>query len=136
MLELGVTWDYAQLMIDSDIADMILYAIKGIDINDETLAVDAIKEVGPLKDFLTHKSTFLNRKIQSYGPMTDRRMRGSWLADGSKDMTTRALDKARHVLATHKCLAIPEEATKAIRAFINNEEKARNLEQSTWNYGL
>ena len=127
MLELGVTMDYAQLLIDSDIAEMILFSLGGIPVNDETLAVEAIHEVGPFKDFLTHKSTFQHRKSQSYGPLTDRRMRHSWLKDGGKDMTQRALEKARHILATHKPLPIPEEARLALRKFINHEEKSRGL---------
>ncbi len=127
MLELGVTFDYAQLLIDSDIAEMILFSLGGIPVNDETLAVEAIHEVGPFKDFLTHKSTFKHRKSQSFGPLTDRRMRHSWLEAGGKDMTTRALEKARHILATHKPLPIPEAARQELRDFINREEKARNL---------
>lgn len=131
MLELGVTFDYAQLMIDSDIADMILFSLGGIPVNDETLAIEAIKEVGPFKDFLTHKSTFKYRKSQSHAPLTDRRMRHLWLDAGSKDMTTRAYEKARHILATHKPLPIPEEGKKQLREFINREEKLHNLPLST-----
>lgn len=127
MLELGVTFDYAQLLIDADIAEMILYSLGGIPVNDETLAVEAINEVGPFKDFLRHKSTFNHRKSQSFGPLTDRRMRHSWLESGAKDMTTRALEKARHILATHKPLPIPEEAKQAIRKFVADEERARNI---------
>lgn len=127
MLELGVTFDYAQLLIDSDIAEMILYSLKGIPVNDETLAVEAINKVGPFKDFLTHKSTFTNRKSQSYGPLTDRTMRHNWIKAGSKDMTTRAYEKARHILATHKPAAIPGDGAQQLRTFVTNEEKLRNL---------
>jgi trimethylamine--corrinoid protein Co-methyltransferase len=127
MLELGVTFDYAQLMIDSDIAEMILFSLGGIPVNDETLAVEDIIEVGPLKDFLTHKSTFKNRKSQSYGPITDRHMRGNWLKKGGQDMTQRALERARHILRNHQPLPLPEEARLALRAFVNEEEKKRGL---------
>ena len=127
MLELGVTFDYAQLLIGSDIADMILYSLGGIPVNDETLAVEDIKEVGSFKDFLTHKSTFKNRRIQSYAQYSDRRMRHLWVKSGSKDMTTRAYEKAREILAHHQPLPVPEEARKAIREFINSEERKRNL---------
>lgn len=132
MLELGVTMDYAQLLIDADIAEMVLFSLGGIPVNDETLAVEAINEVGPFKDFLRHRSTFNYRKSQSYGPLTDRRMRQDWTDAGAKDMTTRALEKARKILATHKPLPIPEEARLAVRKFINDEEKKRNLPISTW----
>jgi trimethylamine--corrinoid protein Co-methyltransferase len=131
MLELGVTFDYSQLLIGSDIAQMILYSLQGIKVNDETLAVEDIKEVGSFKDFLTHKSTMKHLRSQSFAPNSDRRMRHSWLNAGGKDMTQRALEKARQILASHKPLPVPEEARKAIRDLINREEKARNLSLST-----
>jgi trimethylamine--corrinoid protein Co-methyltransferase len=130
MLELGVTFDYSHLLIGADVAEMILYSLGGIPVNDETLAVEDIKQVGSFKDFLTHKSTMKNLRSQSFGPLTDRRMRHSWLKDGGKDMTQRALEKARHILATHKPLPIPEEGRKAIRELITREEKSRNLKLS------
>ena len=46
MLELGVTFSFEQLVIDNDIISMIKKAMDGIPVNDYTLAVDAIKEVG------------------------------------------------------------------------------------------
>ena len=69
-------------------------------------------------------------RSQSYAPLTDRRMRHNWLKDGGKDMTQRALEKARHILKTHKPLPIPEAGRKAIRDLINREEKSRSFTQS------
>ena len=34
MLELGVTFDYSHLLIGADIAEMILYSLGGIPVND------------------------------------------------------------------------------------------------------
>jgi trimethylamine--corrinoid protein Co-methyltransferase len=130
MLELGVTFDYSQLLIGADIAEMILYSLKGIPVTDETLAVEDIREVGSFRDFLTHKSTMKNLRSQSFAPNTDRRMRHKWLESGGKDMTQRALEKARHILKTHKPLPIPEAGRQAIRALINREETSRQLKLS------
>ena len=46
MLELGITFDFAQLVIDNEIAEMIKHVVKGIDVNDYTMATNVIKEVG------------------------------------------------------------------------------------------
>jgi trimethylamine--corrinoid protein Co-methyltransferase len=127
MLELGVTFDYSQLLIGSDIAEMILYSLGGIPVNDESLAVEDIKEVGSFKDFLTHKSTMKHLRSQSFAPSTDRRMRHKWLEDGSKDITQRAREKAKQILSTHRALPIPEDARLKIRQLINEQEKKRNL---------
>ena len=52
MLEMGVTLDFGQLVMDNEFAGMIKHVLRGITVNDETLAVDVIHSVGPFKDFL------------------------------------------------------------------------------------
>ena len=41
MLEMGITFDLAQLVWDHEIAEMILHSLKGVPVNDTTLAVAA-----------------------------------------------------------------------------------------------
>ena len=84
MLEMGITFDLAQLVLDNEIAEMIKYAVNGIPVNDETLAVDIIKEMGIGKDYLAHESTYQHMASQSRAELMDRRMREDWEADGSK----------------------------------------------------
>ncbi len=50
MLEMGITFDLAQLVWDHEIAEMILHSLKGVPVNDVTLAIDVIKEMGIGKD--------------------------------------------------------------------------------------
>ena len=45
MIEMGMTFDLAQLIIDSEIYKMVLHTINGFEVNEETLALDVIKEV-------------------------------------------------------------------------------------------
>ncbi len=58
MLESGITFDYGQLVLDCEIARMIKHTLQGIPVNDDTLAIDTIKEVGPGGDYLMHEHTF------------------------------------------------------------------------------
>ena len=51
---MGITFDLAQLVWDHELAGMMLYALKGVPVNDTTLAVDIIKEMGIGKDYLAH----------------------------------------------------------------------------------
>ncbi len=52
MIESGVTFDCAQLVIDDEIAAMIEYVVRGFRVDDEALAVEDIAAVGPFGDFL------------------------------------------------------------------------------------
>ena len=60
--ETGVTMDYGQMVMDNEFAGMIKYTLQGIPVNDETLAVDVIRDVGHFKDFLSHDHTMENMR--------------------------------------------------------------------------
>jgi trimethylamine--corrinoid protein Co-methyltransferase len=108
MLEMGITFDFAQLVIDNEIAEMIKYAVRGIDISDYNMATEVIKEVGIGGEFVTHGHTFDNfRTAQSHSELFDRGMREGWATMGGKDLLERATEKAKWVLENHKPDPLP-----------------------------
>lgn len=103
MLELGVTFSFAQLLIDAEIASMIRRTLKGIRVDEETLAVEVIKTVGAGKNYLSQSHTLrFMKQEQSRAKLIDRRMRDGWLKKGGKDMAERARNKVLEILGTHK----------------------------------
>jgi len=46
MLEMGITLSFGQLVLDCEFAQMIKHVVRGIPVNDETLAVDATRTRG------------------------------------------------------------------------------------------
>jgi trimethylamine--corrinoid protein Co-methyltransferase len=66
----GITFDLAQLVIDNEIVAMIKNAVNGIAVNDETLSVDIIKEIGIGKDYLAHESTYNYMKSTSQSKLS------------------------------------------------------------------
>ena len=84
---MGMTIDYGQLVMDNEFARMIKYSLQGIPVNDETLAVDVMHDVGPAKDFLGHDHTFKHMEEQSQPALIDRRMREDWQASGSTEQS-------------------------------------------------
>ncbi|PKL58730.1 MAG: hypothetical protein CVV34_01140 [Methanomicrobiales archaeon HGW-Methanomicrobiales-5] len=128
MLELGVTFSFAQLLIDDEIASMVKRVVQGITVNDETLAVDIIKNVGAGKDFLGQRHTrdFMARE-QSKPKLIDRRMRGAWSSRGGKSMAERANDKAIEILENHKPVPLPEDVQKRFREIIERAESEHGV---------
>lgn len=126
MLEMGVTFSYAQLMLDDAIAKMVQRVVSGVDVTDETLAVDVIKEVGggQGKQFLTspHTSEFM-RKEQIVGGLFDRSARQTWMMKtGGRDVAAVAADAAREVLETHKPEPLDAVVQKEIRRLVESAE--------------
>jgi trimethylamine--corrinoid protein Co-methyltransferase len=123
MLESGITFDFGQLVMDNEFAGMIKYAVNGIPVNDETLAVDVIREVGPFNDFLSHDSTYQHMRSQSQPGLIDRKIREEWQNSGGNDLYQKAAQKAREILETHKPEPLPDKVLSTIRTIVEDTEK-------------
>ena len=123
MLEMGITFDLAQLVLDHEIAAMILHSLNGIAVNDETLSVDVIREMGIGKDYMSHESTFKYMKSQSQAQIIDRRMREDWETAGNKDAYERAHNKMIEILETYEPPPLPANVLGTIRSIVEEAEK-------------
>ena len=119
---MGMTIDFGQLVMDNEFARMIKHIVRGIPVNDETLAVDAIKEIGVGKDFLSHDSTYNHMRSQSQPKLIDRRIREDWEASGRTDIYQRATEEAQHILETHKPDPLPDDVLSTMRSIIEESE--------------
>ncbi len=122
MIEMGMTIDYGQLVMDNEFARMIKYVVQGIAVTDESLAVDVMHEVGVGKDFLSHDHTMKHMRTQSQPKLIDRRTREDWEAGGKTDLYQRALEEARYILENHKPDPIPDEVLTTIRSIVEEAE--------------
>jgi trimethylamine---corrinoid protein Co-methyltransferase len=128
MLELGVTFDFAQLMMDNEIFKMVKKVIGGIEISDEKMALDVIHEVGPGGQFISHEHTYNNFRIeQSQGRLIDRNNRTGWLNSGGQSMTDRAYEEANAILNSYKPEPLPESTVKTIGEIVEEAEKEYGL---------
>ena len=126
---MGMTFDFGQLVLDNEVAQMVKHAVNGIPVNDETLAVDIIKEIGIGKDFLSHESTYHHMRSISAPKIFDRTMREDWERGNSRDIYKKATLKAREVLETH----IPEPLHDDVQQNIRSIVAAAEAEQSIKN---
>jgi len=127
MLEMGITFDLAQLVLDNEIAEMIKYTVNGIPVNDKTLAVDVIKEMGIGKDYLAHETTYQHMATQSNAELMDRRMREDWEADGSTDIYQRAHKKMGNILETYEPPQLSQGVLQDIRDIVKEAEKEQGV---------
>jgi len=94
---------FEALVIDNDMLGMAQRVVRGIEVTDETLSLEAIREVavGP-GHFLGHKDTLLCMETEFLYPnIADRTAPGVWEQAGSMDMFTRACERAEEILSGH-----------------------------------
>ena len=109
---------YEQYVIDDDINGAIMRMVRGIEVTDETLAVDVIHQVcNGEGHYLGHPQTLSLMNRDYYYPHTaDRRTRADWEEAGSLDMRERARLRARELLDTQWPSHIPDDMDTRIRA--------------------
>ena len=128
MIESGVTFDCAQLVMDNEFAGMIKFVVNGIDVNDELLMVDEIHKVGAFGDFLSLDSTYRHMREQSQPRLLDRRVREEWQSDGATDLYARSQAKAREIIEPHVPEPLDADIVKEMRAFVQAADQERGVQ--------
>lgn len=94
-------WSFEQMLLDCEIFDIVHRMMQGIRVNEETLALDVIREVGPRGNYLAHRHTRDNVRNIWVPHYMDRRPYGTWEAKGD-DARAWARHRAREILAEHR----------------------------------
>jgi trimethylamine--corrinoid protein Co-methyltransferase len=124
MLEMGITLSFGQLVLDCEFARMIKHVVGGIPVNDETLAVDVVRQVGAFGDFLSQEHTLKHmRSTQSQPKLIDRRMWEDWEKSGTAGIVQKAEEEARHILETHKPEPLPPGVLSTLQSVVEETEE-------------
>ncbi len=99
LLEGAMTASPAKYVIDNDIIGSCMRALRGVEINEDTLAVDVIARVGPGGHFLAEEHTVKYMRTEAFFPrVSDRRSYQAWQEAGSKDSWTKAEEIASKLM--------------------------------------
>jgi len=115
MLDSGMTWDYAQAVMQNEMVRMIVATVQGIPLTDEDMSLDVIAAVGPGGEYITHEHTLEHMQRQSRVDLFDRNTREVWEAGGKKDIVELSYEKALHILETHT----PEPLSESVKNSLN-----------------
>jgi len=130
LLDGVLTYSYEQMIIDDEILGMVLRAMRGIEVNDDTLAVDVISKVGPGGHFLTQKHTSKHVGSEFFFPrIGNREKRERWKKTGAKNAGQRSKEMVKETLKHAKFDLIPRDIKDELDRVLN-EEASRILQKS------
>jgi trimethylamine--corrinoid protein Co-methyltransferase len=112
-----------QFVIDNDILGMAMRVLRGIEVNDETLALDVIDDVGPGGHYLMAGHTIRHMRSEFYYPsaVVDRQGWDMWQQEGGLSARKRARQIARDILANHR----PVPLDPAVESWIRQQFELR-----------
>jgi len=117
-LESGLTFSFAHLIACDEIVSWIKAFIGKFEVNDETLALDVIADVGAEGQFLKTKHTLKHYRERWYPKLFERATYESWQKEGGKTMNERAVEKIEQILKEHKPENLPAKVKEKIRKIV------------------
>ena len=110
-------------VICDEIVGMILRIVRGVEVDDETMAVDVIKEVGPGGHYMSQKHTLEHVRKELYIPtLFDRASEVAWLKAGRRDIRDVARAKCKDLLREHFPEPLSKDVQSKLRQIVNDAE--------------
>jgi len=122
-IEHGNTAALENLVINNDLIGYARRIVQGIEVNDETLAVDIIDNVGPGGHFLGEEHTMKYFKSETYYPdLFKRDFYENWEKAGKKTLFDRANEKVLHILENHEPEHLPKDVEQKLQDIVDRAE--------------
>ncbi|MBC8254218.1 MAG: trimethylamine methyltransferase family protein [Ardenticatenia bacterium] len=111
----GLYGSVEQLVICDEIAHMVKRVLGGFSVNDDTLALDVIRDVGHGGDFMTESHTLSHFRSELFFPVLFKRQTiEQWLSRGAKPMVDVAHARVEEILAQAGPVPLPVGADEAL----------------------
>ena len=97
-------------------------ATRGVVVDDETLALDTIDEVGPTGSFLQHPHTMRHYKEPFYSKLFDKGPYSLWEKNGRLTLEEKAAKVVDEILENHTVDSLPQDVQEKIKAIVEREQ--------------
>jgi len=115
---------YEKFLIDEEICGMVKRILRPIEVSDESLSFDIIKEVGIGGEFLSHPKTLELCRTEYYNPLLMFRDNyEGWLAKGKKRLDEIAQNRLNERLESYKKPDIGKSLEKDLKNFIEKRKE-------------
>jgi trimethylamine--corrinoid protein Co-methyltransferase len=117
-LESGLTYSFVQLAICNQIVDWVKAFFKGIEVNEETLALDDIAKVGANGSYLGTKHTRKYHKETWYPDLFERGNFIEWDRKGGKPLVERARERVETIINEYQPEPLPDNVRMKISKIV------------------
>ena len=122
--EAGMHCSMAKLVVDAEQCAMAYRMAEGIQWGDFDEALAAVRDIGPGGHYLGHPHTLEKFQDAFFMPkLFDNNSVEQWIADGSQEITARALKEAKSLLADYEEPALDVAVDEALLDYIARRER-------------
>jgi trimethylamine--corrinoid protein Co-methyltransferase len=120
-MDAGMQGSLQLIAICNDILGFLRAATAGVPVNDETLALEVIDELGPSGNYIDHEHTLRHYKEPYYSKLADKNPYSVWLKRGGTSMEQRAAEMVDDILDKHQPEPLPDDIQTKIKKTVTRQ---------------
>jgi trimethylamine--corrinoid protein Co-methyltransferase len=120
-MDSGLQGSLQLLVMANEFIGFLRAATRGVPVDEETLALDMVEELGPTGDYLQHPHTMRHVREPFYSDLMHKGVYAQWEKRGRKSMEQLAAEKVDQILETHHAEALAEDVQQAISGIVERE---------------
>ena len=121
-MDSGLQGSLQQIALCNDYLGFIRAMTAGVVVNEETLGLDVIDELGPTGSYLEHPHTLRHYREPFYSKLADKSPYAVWQKKGATTMEARAARQVDAILAKHQPEPLPDDVQREIRRIVEREQ--------------
>jgi len=121
-MDAGLQGSMQMIAICNEILGFLRATTAGVVVNQETLALDVIEELGPTGSYIGHEHTMRHYKEPFYSKLIDKNPYSVWEKRGATTMEERASKMVDEILAKHQPESLPVDVQQALRKVVQSEQ--------------
>jgi trimethylamine--corrinoid protein Co-methyltransferase len=121
-MDAGMQSSLPLIAIANDTIGWIRAATVGVPVDEETLALDVIDELGPTGDYLSHEHTLRHYKEPFYSSLADKGTYSQWERRGATTMEEHAAQQVEEILANHQPESLSPDVQRDIKKIVEREQ--------------
>jgi len=121
-MDAGMQGSLQLIAIANDTLGFLRAATAGVVVDDETLALDVIEELGPTGSYLAHDHTLKHFREPYYSRLADKRPYSQWVERGATTMEQRAAEQVDEILASHEPEPLPADVQRDVKKIVEREQ--------------
>ncbi|MEE4276114.1 MAG: trimethylamine methyltransferase family protein, partial [Thermoleophilia bacterium] len=114
---------YPHMVMESEVYGIVQKVAGGVVVDDETLALEAIKRIGPNGTYLAEKHTRRHMKEIWRPTVWDRTPYDVWLQGGRQGALEKATEVADEILDTYEPAPLAEDVRAELRAIVDRADQ-------------
>lgn len=118
-MESGYTASWQAMVMADEIIDFMKAMLKGIPVDEETLALDLIHKQGPGGSFMAEDHTFDHFRSVWQPRFLDRSNHAAWTDAGVRDLGSRLTHKVKEILTDHAPPPLGKDAIDRIESILS-----------------